>query len=443
MIAPERHLPERPRDWTPDTLASEILRPGPLHFVDQSGHSFTITPSTLQQSMKELMGEAFQEMKRLFPTQLRSQALGGRRLQTAGAQLIADSSSWGAIGIAESLKVYPRARLGYARTKRAIATGEPGVFVPIDYGYLNIGLSRFAKEHGWKVVYFSPPGAWRKDKQGADLPEVTDAIITPFSWSAEILNKMGANAHWFGHPIKQMIREGTDGPRDQGEKRRTKGEGSDHNTATPQNRNTDSPQSTVHNPQSTSLAILPGSRQSEIDLLLPVFAKALKDFPEQAEIAIASSLDPQAVEAKWKTLAPSRKDICTPNDTYGVLRRARAAIVCSGTATLEAALCGCPHVVAYRVSKMVELQARLIRFKVRHIAMPNILLDRDVVPELVQHAATPEAIARHLGDLLDNEEARQKQLDAFQELDAILGANDAIDQSAKLIAGYLKEPEGP
>jgi lipid-A-disaccharide synthase len=344
------------------------------------------------------------------------QAIGGRKVEAAGATLVADSSSWGAIGVTESLRVYPKARQGLARAQRALKAGAPGVFVPIDYGYMNIGLARLAKSLGWKVVYFSPPGAWRKDKQGADLPKVSDAVITPFSWSADMLNGMGADAHWFGHPIKQMIRDAAPSPFSASAE---KGEG-------------------VEGEGRSRVAILPGSRQSEVRLLLPVFAKALKEFEEQAEIAIAATVNRQALEARWRELAPGRQDVFTADDTYGVLRRARAAIVCSGTATLEAALCRCPHVVVYKVSKAVEAQARLIRFKVPHIAQPNILLERTIVPELIQQAATPEAIAHELKALLADGPMRSRQLEAFEALDRMLGPDDAIDRSAELIAGMLR-----
>lgn len=342
-----------------------------------------------------------------------AEALGGKKLEAAGARLVADSSTWGAIGIAEALKVYPKAKVGLHRMRKALGSGEPGLFVAIDYGYLNIGLCRYARERGWKVVYFSPPGAWRRDRQGSDLPTLTDAVITPFSWSADILNRMGANAHWFGHPIKQMIR--------------------------------DAPRPAAASEAAISgdrLAILPGSRQSELALLLPVFARAMRSLDVPAEIAIASSLDPDAVKRNWRRLAPGRdRDVFTVGETYGVLRRAKAAIVCSGTATLEAALCRCPHVVAYKVSKPVELQARLIRFKVPLIGQPSILLERMVARELVQHRATPEAVRAEVERLLGDEAARHEQIAAFDELDELLGPDDAIDRSAALIAELALKSE--
>ena len=335
------------------------------------------------------------------------QAVGGKKLRDTGAEIVADSADWAAMGIAESAKLFFKVRSGYVRAKAALAEGTPGVFVPIDFGFVNIKLARFAKARGWKVVYFSPPGAWRRDKQGADLPHVSDAVITPFSWSAEILCKMGANAHWFGHPIRQMIRDSK----------------------------ADDNRETINDKR---VAILPGSRKLEIELLLPVFAESLEKIPERAEFAVAPTVDLEPLRRKWKELAPRRDDLLIVGDTYGVLKRARAAIVCSGTATLEAALCRCPHVVVYKISKMVQLQLRLVRFSEPYVSQPNILLQRMAVPELLQGNAKPDAIAHELRALLEDESKRNAQLQAFDELERLLGPADAIDKSAKFILGFLQ-----
>lgn len=360
-------------------------------------------------SAGEASGDAYAaalhgSMRKFSAGTLEFQAVGGRGVRAAGAEIVADSSTWAAMGIADSAKLFFRVRKGVSQAKRALVSGTTGVFVPIDFGFVNIRLARFAKAHGWTVVYFSPPGAWRRDRQGPDLPRVSDAVITPFSWSAEILNKMGANAHWFGHPIRQMIRDQSKGENQTGYR--------------------------------NGIAILPGSRKSEIELLLPVFAEALKVFSERAEFAVAPTVDLESLRRKWRGIAPHRNDLFTSGDTYGVFKRARAAIVCSGTATLEAALCGCPFVVVYKLSKLVELQLKLVRFNEPYVSQPNILLRRMAVPELLQEHASPQMIAREVRSLLDDEVKRQAQLEAFQELESILGPDDAIDQSANFILDF-------
>lgn len=320
------------------------------------------------------------------------EGVGGRRLREVGARMIADSSRWGAIGIVEAFKVGPRVLGGYRATKRALASGAPGLFVPIDFGYTHIRLARFAQERGWKVFYFVPPGSWRKDKQGSDLPQVTDAIATPFSWSADILVAMGANARWFGHPLKELVASARLDPA--------------------------APRSTI--------AILPGSRGHEIARVLPVLKEATASRAEPVEAALAASVSEGTLARIWPEGL-----LLTPGDTYGVLGRARAALICSGTATLEAALCRTPCVVVYRGSKAMELEYRIRRPKFDYIALPNILLGRGVLPELIQWDATPERIRKELDALLDDRDARSAQLAAFEELDQLLGPSDALTKAAE------------
>lgn len=329
------------------------------------------------------------------------EGVGGKKLWRSQAERIADSSKWGALGIVEAVKVGPRVMLGFSAAKAALRRGKPGLFIPIDYGFFNVRLCRVAKQSGWRVLYFIPPGSWRRDKQGVDLPGLTDAIVTPFSWSAEILNNMGAAAHWYGHPLKQMIATAS-----------------------------------VQPEAKESIAILPGSRSHEINSNLRPIAEALRREPEveiPAEFALSTTADPAIVESYWQRYAPGRKtDRTVRDDTYGVLRRARAGIVCSGTATLEAALCGCPCVVVYRGGKLMELEYRLRRPKFDYISLPNILLNRPVLRELIQWDATPEKIRAELDLLLRDGGRRQEVLSAYAELSEQLGPSDALRRTAEL-----------
>jgi lipid-A-disaccharide synthase len=347
---------------------------------------------------------------------LRVQAAGGRRLAIAGASIVADSSHWGAIGIAESLRIAPTVMSGASAIKRELASGTPGLFIPIDFGFVNIRLCKHAKRHGWKVLYFMPPGSWRREKQGEDLPSLCDEIVTPFFWSAELLRKMGANAHCFGHPVKQLVKARETELHAQGKEDRT------------------------------TLAVFPGSRNAEIARHLPVIARAISDEPHSAEFAVAPNFSSEALRALWKRLAPSRtSDVFTENDPYGVLLRARAAIVCSGTATLEAALCVCPHVVLYKVGRLVELQARIAGLAGKLIAQPNILLGRELVPELVQHKATAESLRMRLQSLMQESAERKNQIFGFMELNTLVGPADALTKTAELALEMMSatktEPE--
>lgn len=326
--------------------------------------------------------------------------IGGRRFLEAGGDLWADSSAWAAVGILESLKVVPRILPARNEFLRRLESMPPGVFVPIDFGYLNVSLARRARELGWKVVYFAPPGSWRRDKQGADLPAVTDAIVTQFSWSQELLWTAGANAFWFGHPLVEML---ASKPRLEEDARKT-------------------------------IGVLPGSRAHEIEYNLSVIAPAVSDLGCEIEIAVASSTTAKVVEEIWHRHG-GKAAAFIENDTPGVLGRARAAVVCSGTATLEAAIQGAPQVVVYRGSKWMEFEYKLRKPKFDYISLPNILLNRAVLSELIQHDASVENIRGLVSELLPTGGPRSHQLNAYAELADILGPARGISGAADLIMG--------
>lgn len=354
-------------------------------------------------SAGEASGDAYAGALAIAVQQLNPNAsfegVGGKALLEAGGNLIADSRRWGAVGILESVKVSPIIIAGYLRTRSALRKGKPGVFVPIDFGFLNIKLAKLAKQLGWKVLYFVPPGSWRREKQGADLPKVSDEIITPFSWSKDILDRMGANVHYFGHPILSMI-----------------------------------PKDSVVERSTDKVAIMPGSRMHEITANLDVIIQSAKLAGiTTLELVIAPTLTESVLDQILAKCDLTGMTLTTTRDRYQALREGRIAILCSGTATLEAALCGCPSIIMYRGSKMAELEYNIRKPKFEFIGLPNLILRRAVMPELILNDANPERIARLARDLLPDGPIRQAQLDAFAELRGSLMPDDCIQQSARRI----------
>jgi lipid-A-disaccharide synthase len=327
-----------------------------------------------------------------------------------GVDLIQNTSQWGAMGISQAARIFLRVCGSLLRTKKFLSSNPPGLFIPIDFGYANIKLARHAKKIGWQVLYFVPPGSWRRDRQGKDMPFVTDAVVTPFDWSERMLKAAGTNAFWFGHPIKQLIDE-----------ERTK-------IANHCQRST------------TLLAILPGSRDHELEANLPLIASAIEGIDFPIEFVLAPSVDPETFKQTWKRLS-THPATYTLGQAANVLLRARAAIVCSGTATLEAALCDCPMVVIYELPKILKAEMRIRWFKrPKFISLPNIMLDRNAVPEHVEMEGISPAIVREQIDILlrDGPE-REAQLEAFAELNRLLGPSDAIDRTAQLAISMLKQ----
>jgi lipid-A-disaccharide synthase len=336
--------------------------------------------------------------------------LAGTRTQNVGVDLIQNTSQWGAMGITQAARIFLRVLGSLLKTKKYLSSNPPGLFIPIDFGYANIKLARHAKRIGWKVLYFVPPGSWRRDRQGVDMPYVTDLVVTPFDWSAKMLRESGANVYWFGHPIKQLIEEER------------------QNIANKCKRS------------ENLLAILPGSRDHELEANLPLIAKALEGIDCPIEFVLAPSFDPEEFKQTWKRLS-DKPATFTIGQAANVLLRARAAVVCSGTATLEAALCGCPMVVIYELTKILKAEMKLRFFKrPRFISLPNIMLDRSAVPEYVEmNGIPPEVIRQHIVELLRDGKERETQLVAFDELNQILGPSNAIDRTACLATSVLQE----
>ena len=169
-----------------------------------------------------------------------------------------------------------------------------------------------------------------------------------------------------------------------------------------------------------------------------MLAAAIPAITQQIEFAVAPNVSISEIQATWERLTPGRNDLFTQGDVYGVLSRAKAAIVCSGTATLESALMRCPHVVVYRVTKAMAREAKIIGFKMpKFISLPNIVLDRGIVPELVGMEIEVSRITSEIEPLLVEGAARDTQLVGFDEIDQLLGPDDAITQTASLIERWL------
>ena len=343
--------------------------------------------------------------------------IGSVRMQQAGVQLVADSRRWGAIGIIESLRVLPSVLRVFLRVKRIVQQLRPDWLIPIDFGAFNIPLCRWAKGHGVRVCYYMPPGSWRRDRQGQDLPFIADWILTPFAWSAEMLQAMGARAVRIRHPLLRLARPLSS------EEAFCERLGLD--------------------PHRPIVALLPGSRRHEVVAHVPLYARLVDwvnaRLPDvQFVLSVAPALDTEWVHHLWAEGSSN----WVPTETHPVwdmLAYADAAVVCSGTATLEAALLGTPMLIVYRGSALMNLEYRLRRRRLalRHIGLPNLLLEQEVCPEFIQEAASPTQLAHHLIGLLQQDEGYRRQKEAFAEIRRLLGEGEALSEGAEWIEQYL------
>lgn len=353
-------------------------------------------------SAGEASGDAYgAEILRRLPG-VQAHAMGGAKLQEAGAQLVADTRNWGSMGLLESVKVAGRVYRGSHRAKRHVLSHEPGLLIAIDFGYVNIKFARIARQAGWKVLYFIPPGSWKRDRVGKDLPHVADVLVTPFPWSETLLREKGAEAYFWGHPLLDMI-PAVDCARER-----------------------------------KGVALLPGSRTHEVRANLQSMAKALAGRELTLSLGLARSLEEESVLRQWRSLGGG--EVTIRRDVHALLQQSEAAVICSGTATLEAALCDCPTVVLYSGTKLMKLEYAFVKHKIKHVSLPNILLDESLLPECLitvdQHPLLWEKLAR----LLESSEARERQRDGFRRLHAITGEPGCLDKTASLAAKMLGLP---
>lgn len=336
--------------------------------------------------------------------------VGGTRMREAGVRLVADSEHWGAIGIPEALRKVPMLLVQFRRLLRLLTADPPDVLVPIDFGAFSVRLLRRLPPGAMRRVYYIPPGCWSRDRDPGQLPFLVDALATPFPWSAERLRSAGAPAHvaWVGHPILDYCQAAASRA-----EARARLEVADDRPV---------------------VALLPGSRDAELRHLLPVYVQAVRHLAGRPVCLLAAA--PNLREAAVRRLLSPAVDVRLLRGLdYALIRAADAALVTSGTATLEMACLDVPMVVAYRGSFASWVQYRIIvrGGGLRHIALPNIIADARVVPELLQEQASPAALAEALTPLVTDTPARQAQLTAFAALRATLGDGYACERVATLI----------
>lgn len=347
------------------------------------------------------------------------EGVGGRRMRSAGVSLLADSSHWGAIGVAQALPLV-RKILTTARAVRAhLKTQPPGVLVPIDFGAFNARMGRWARGRGIRVVYAMPPGSWRRSpdpRRLRNLVGCADVFLSPFRWNAENLANAGAVAHHIGHPVLDMI-----GNRQNEREIRDKyvcGSG-------------------------RLIALLPGSRAHEVGTLLPRMLEVAKGWPSPEDRWVI--VKAPTVDSEWlsRILTDSNAGNVAvyEGSSADVLAASDAAVVCSGTATLEAAALGTPMVVVYDGSRMLRAEYRLRKRRIATpmVAMPNIILDRMAAPELLMENATAANIKRELTGLLDDPARRSAILNDFAEVRRALEPEGAFRAAAHRILEAVKQ----
>ncbi len=350
------------------------------------------------------------ELKKNLPA-CQCVAYGGLKMEEAGAELLFNLVDEAVIGITEALVRLPRYYRIWQDLKEYLRKERPSPVILIDYPGFNVRAARFARSLGLKTIYYIPPKVWVwKQRRAKTLAEVSDLIVTIFPFEPPLYEEYDGNAVYVGHPLVDLV-----------------------------------PQ-TSKEPLPDLLAILPGSRKQEIDRLLPRFLEAaeiVKDERPSTVFAIprAHTVD-ESLLAQHLEKHPNLQVEIVNDDTASVLSRARAAFATSGTVTLEAAILGTPMVISYAVNMLSALVFHLC-VRNAHVGLPNIVAGREVCPELLQSAGTPQALAKAIIPLMDDTKERQNQVAGLQEVRQLLGQSGSIGRIVSAMTPYFQEGDIP
>ncbi|MDQ6780777.1 MAG: hypothetical protein M3Z37_06455 [Candidatus Eremiobacteraeota bacterium] len=352
------------------------------------------------------------ELRRRAPA-LRITGIGGPKLAQAGASVIYDSSELASIGPLSAIPLIPRLLGVLLALTRNLTRRPPGLLVPVDAGGFNIPLLRRLRRHGYagRVLYYFPPGAWVDNERQARAVAECSLPLTPFSHQRDFYRGLGLPVEYFGHPLVSLIHERPAQP----------------------------PASVA--PQ---VGLLPGSRREEVARHVPVLAAAARELEQRAgarfTIVASSAKRAEQIARCWADAGgPPTARIA--NETVAqALLPVDLALVASGTAVLEAALLGVPQVTFYTVSAaQYRIALRKLPAGMQSITLPNLVLRRAIVPELIQDNFTAAHIVSESMRLLqDGSSAREQQL-AYRQLRSALGPADALTRIGEFAARFMAQ----
>lgn len=295
--------------------------------------------------------------------------------------------------------------------KEDILAYKPDAILLVDYPGFNLRIAEWAHEKGIKVIYYISPQVWAwKQKRVHKIKKVVDKMFVILPFEKEFYERFNYDVSYVGHPLLDEIGK--------------HGFSEEQRKAFYQKHELDA---------RPIIAVLPGSRRQEVSKKLPIMLSALKSFTDyQVVIAGAPSLD-----AAFYAPYNSENVKMISNETYHLLASSEAAVVTSGTATLETALFKVPEVVCYKSSRFsYEIAKRLV--KVKFISLVNLIMDREVVRELIQDDCNSEAIKQEVSKLLNDQAYRAALMKNYDELESILGGGGASDKVAESLLLELK-----
>ena len=332
----------------------------------------------------------------LLDTDATFQGFGGERMQKEGLELTKHYQEMAFMGFWEVLINLSAIVKNFKQAKKELLEYKPEVLILVDYPGFNMRMAKFAKKHNIKVVYYITPQVWAwKESRVKKLKRDVDLLLPILPFERSFFAKHGIDVNYVGHPLLDAFKD-------------------------LDSRNIES--------EKPIIAILPGSRKQEIATSLPIMMEVAKSF-ENYQFIIAGA--PSISQDFYRQITKDSYMPVLSNQTHALLKECKAAIVTSGTATLEAAILKVPQVVCYKTSSISYFLAKLV-VKVKYIALVNLICDKEVVKELIQDDFNTDNLLNELNRIL-NKKNKTQILSDYDRLIRFLGGVGASKRAADAI----------
>ena len=345
------------------------------------------------------------ELKRLDPHAL-IRCWGGDLMAEAGGELVRHYRDLAFMGFAEVLRHLGKIIAHFRFARRDIRRFQPDAVIFIDYPGFNLRMARWAHRQGFRTIYYISPQVWAWRQQRVRMiQQYVDRMLVILPFEAEFYKQHGYEVQYVGHPLVQIVREARQKAR------------------------------LIFDTSRPVIALLPGSRPQEIKRMLPQMLKVTRHFPQyQFVIAQAPAI---ADYSKWYDPHRYPNVMLAKGVTYDLLAQASAALVTSGTATLETALFGVPEVVCYKSTWISYWLAR--RFiRVPYISLVNLIMNKKIVEECIQQQVNEKNLTRLLDRLLHDESYIAQIKNDYAALREKLDTGNAAHQAAEAIFQFIK-----
>lgn len=353
----------------------------------------------------DLHGSNLIKHLRSLDSKAKIRAWGGDLMQKAGAEIVKHYKELAFMGFIEVVANLRTILNNITFCKKDIIEFKPDVVILIDYPGFNLRIAEFTHKSGIKNFYYISPQIWAwKKSRIHKIKRIIDRMFVILPFEKDFYQQYNYQVDFVGHPLLDAVTN------------------HDHN------------ESIAGLDEKKIIALLPGSRQQEVKAILPIMLSVKEMFKEYTFVVAAA---PSLPLSFYKEIIGNDPVRIVENQTYALLKLADAALVTSGTATLEAALFKVPEVVCYKGSKIsYEIAKRLV--DIEYISLVNLIMEKEVVKELIQEELTTKNLQKELRLVLKEGEKYDSINEDYKDLEKRLGGAGASQRTAELMMTYLK-----